>query len=244
MFKAVIFDFDGVILDSEPLHYQACCTVFKQLGYALSYDEYTEKYIGTSDKDMFPLLLKTIGLDFTSHEVQSLINMKVEAYIHIIRHHDSLPMIPDLDNYLSSINRDTTKIAICSGSTKNEIRIVLERLLQGRLQSLFDCIITSDDVTHGKPSPEGYQLTANRLGVKPADCLVIEDSPHGVRAAKSAGMYVTGLSTTYPASQLAHADKIVSGYRELMQLHIGDPSLSAPQVSLKKNVKENASDYS
>jgi len=89
---------------------------------------------------------------------------------------------------------------------------------QGKLLSYFDTIVTSDDVKTGKPSPEGYLLTAQQLDVLPSQCLVIEDTPHGVKAAKSAGMQVIGLMTTYDRQQFLMADRVVSGYRQLLSL--------------------------
>lgn len=218
MFEALIFDFDGVILDSEPLHYEACCRVFNPLGITLSYEEYVQKYIGTCDKDTFPELLKSNGHLFTAQEINALIKQKVDSYIHIITHRNPLPMIKDLDNYLFSVKKSIRKMAICSGSTRHEIQFALEKLYQGKLQSAFDCIVTSEDVTSGKPSPEGYLLTAKELGVPAGKCLVIEDSPHGIHAAKSAGMHVIGLCTSYTPDDLSQADRIVSGYHELLQV--------------------------
>lgn len=217
MFDAVIFDFDGVILDSEPIHYEACCHVFNSIGLTLSYHEFKEKYIGLSDKEMFPLLLVNHGFHFTPAEINAFINNKIEQYTQIIKHHHNLPMISDVDKYIQKIVQDGKKIAICSGSMRIEVTTVLAKLKQGTLQPFFNTIITSDDVQLGKPSPEGYLLTAERLNVAPDKCLVIEDAPHGIAAAKSAGMFVIALSTTQEKHQLHKADRTVDSFVELLE---------------------------
>lgn len=215
MFEAIIFDFDGVILDSEPIHYEACCSVFNHIGLTLTYDEYTEKYIGLSDKEMFPQLLMDKGYNFSLDEINSFINKKIETYADIINSRDQLPIISGVDQYICDVIQGTKKMAICSGSTKKEVVTVLKKLKQGKLQSYFNTIVTAEDVKFGKPSPEGYLLTAKQLGVPTNKCLVIEDSPYGVEAAKAAGMYVIAILTTHERRQLQRADKIADDFTNL-----------------------------
>lgn len=188
--QAVIFDFDGVIIDSEPLHYEACLNVLKETGVNLSYKEYVKKYLGLSDKEMFPQLLMDRGRQFAANEITSLINKKIEHYINIINIHPNLPFTKNITQYIEKLIQEKKKIAICSGSTKKEILAVLTKLNGGSFLPYFNTIVTSEDVEHGKPSPEGYLLTAKRLGVSPDKCLVIEDSSHGIEAATKAGMCV------------------------------------------------------
>ncbi|CDZ76137.1 Phosphorylated carbohydrates phosphatase [Legionella massiliensis] len=216
MFQALIFDFDGVILDSEPLHYEACSFVFKQLGLALSYEEYVEKYLGLSDKEMFPKVLSAKNFNLSLDKINALIEEKTKHYQEIVRLCDSLPMIDSVDRYIEYISQKIPKLAICSGSTRNEIRAVLTKLKQGRLQSYFNTIITSEDVQQGKPSPEGYLLTAKQLNVPPSECLVIEDTPHGVDAAKAAGMQAIAILTSYKKDQFQHADKVITNFNQLI----------------------------
>ncbi|MGM9452041.1 HAD family hydrolase [Legionella bozemanae] len=216
MYDAIIFDFDGVILDSEPIHYEACCYVLKSLGITLSYCEYIKKYLGFSDKDMFPRLLRNEGVRCTEREIEHLIQQKASAYINIINNRDSLPLIVDFEQFIFKIAPKINKIAICSGSSRSEINAVLSRVRQGKLHAYFDAIVTTEDVQSGKPSPEGYLLTATRLNVAPGRCLVIEDTLHGVKAAKAAGMQVIGLTTTYDTYQFLIADKVITGYRQLL----------------------------
>ncbi|KTD10939.1 HAD-superfamily hydrolase [Legionella gratiana] len=216
MFDAIIFDFDGVILDSEPIHYKACCEVLKPLGITISYKEYMDKYLGLADKDMFPKLLKNEGLSFSNEEIHHFIQQKSATYIDIINSSDTLPLIADFDQFIFKIASKVKKIAICSGSSRSEITAVLSKVRQGKLRAYFDIIVTAEDVQIGKPSPEGYLLTAKRLDVLPPHCLVIEDTPHGVNAAKAAGMQVIGLMTTYERQYFLTAERVVKGYRQLL----------------------------
>ncbi|MCW8398409.1 HAD family phosphatase [Legionella sp. PATHC038] len=216
MFDAIIFDFDGVILDSEPIHYEAYCHVLKPLGITISYPEYMEKYLGLSDKDMFPKLLHNKRLNFSKAEVQRLMQQKTQAYTNLINRYEPLPLIVDFDQFLFKIAPKVKKIAICSGSSRSEITTVLSKVRQGKLHAYFDTIVSTEDVQAGKPSPEGYLLTAERLDVVPGRCLVIEDTPYGVKAAKAAGMQVIGLMTTYDRHQFLIADQVITGYRQLL----------------------------
>lgn len=217
MFKAVIFDFDGVILNSEPLHHQASAkALVKVFGIDFEYQEYYQHYLGVSDRVLFPKVLASRGRDLSSEELQHLIQEKIKAYQTLIREHESLPMIAYLDCYLMDLQENNYKMAICSGGNLAEISLVLEKLKHGCLRSYFQVITSVEDVKKVKPDPEGYLLTAERLGVSPSECIVIEDTPHGVAAAKAAGMYVIGLLTTYTKDKLYLADRVVSDYRFLV----------------------------
>ncbi|STX52628.1 HAD-superfamily hydrolase [Legionella busanensis] len=217
MIAAIIFDFDGVILDSEPLHYKACCQVLAPLGLALSYDDYQKNYLGLSDKDMFPQLMRDKQYSISNEDIIKLIHQKAIAYTEIILHHPTLPIIDGFPEFLTNIAKKVKKIAICSGSTKNEINSALTKIAQGKLQTYFNTIVTSEDVSHGKPSPEGYLLTAQKMNVSPKHCLVIEDTPLGIEAAKAAGMQVIGLLTSYKNKYDLNTNKAVSNFNQLLQ---------------------------
>lgn len=215
-FEAIIFDFDGVILDSEPLHYDACCVVFNSIGIKLSYKEYRNDYLGLADKEMFPKLLHNKKYSFSADEISSLIQQKVAAYTEIITTHKNLPVLPNFEQFILELAARNKKMAICSGSTRKEIAVVLSNYKEGKLQPYFEFIVTAEDVQVGKPSPEGYLLTAKHLAISPSSCLVIEDTPHGITAAKRAGMQVIGLCTSYEHHELSNADYIVPNYNYLM----------------------------
>ncbi|KTC73797.1 HAD-superfamily hydrolase [Legionella birminghamensis] len=214
---AIIFDFDGVIFDSELLHYEACSHVLRPLGTALSYEEYVEHYLGFVDKEMFPRLMRNKNHFFTAEEINALIDQKVTAYTRIIQNRSELPLIEDFEEFLFTIISKVKQLGICSGSSKSEISAVFSKVGQGNLAQYFHTIVTADDVKAGKPSPEGYLLTATKLNVAPERCLVFEDTPHGIEAAKNAGMHAIGLLTTYKQLHIPNADKIATGFRQLLE---------------------------
>jgi beta-phosphoglucomutase len=213
MFKAIIFDFDGVILDSEPLHFQACRDAFQSLNIAFTYEEFSKKYIGLADKDLFPQFLKNTGYVFSPGILDHLFDIKNEAYEKIIRDCPDLPVIPGLELFLQQMRQEKKSLAICSGSTRKDINILIERL---NLSSYFTSIVSTEDVRKGKPSPDGFLLAAERLNVSPKECLVIEDSSHGIEAARKAGMKVVALSTSHEADKLKQADRIAKDFHEIM----------------------------
>ncbi|WP_419419391.1 HAD family hydrolase [Legionella sp. D16C41] len=216
MIEAIIFDFDGVVLDSEPLHYEACCQVLKPLNLTLSYKEYQEQYLGLADKEMFPKLMQRMNYPISKDEIKLLAHKKSKVYIDIITQAQTLPVIEGFQNFLMSIATKVKKLAICSGSTRNEIESALTKIAEGKLSTYFDTIVTTENVSQGKPSPEGYLLTAERINIKPEHCLVIEDTPHGIQAAKEAGMRVIGLLTSYKHTKLLKADKTISNFKQLL----------------------------
>lgn len=216
MLEAVIFDFDGVILDSEPLHYEACCIALKNIGLSLTYKEYLNEYLGLTDKEMFPQFIMSKGQYLSSKEINSLIDKKVESYAHLINSRNKLPFIAGIDQFIIKTHQAGIKMAICTGSSKTEMLPVLERFKHGNLTDYFDVIVTSEDVQYGKPSPEGYALAIERLGVNATKCQAFEDSAYGIEAAKKAGLYVIALATTHPRHELQNADKIISSFEDML----------------------------
>ncbi len=223
MFEAVIFDFDGVILDSEPIHFEAYSHVLNEIGLTISHPEYMGKYIGLSDKEIFPKLLKNKGLNASLSEIELFIERKIAFYTEILNDKVDLPLISDADLYINFLLNSKKSLAICSGASTKKINSALVKLNGGKLMPYFHTIITADNVQNGKPSPEGYLLAAERLKVPPFKCVVIEDSPHGVNAAKKAGMFVIALLTTHNRDQLRQADKIVNGFSDLLSGNVECP---------------------
>jgi len=216
MYEALIFDFDGVILNSEPIHIKACCSVFSEMGITLPSSDYFSKYIGLSDKQMFPLIIAEEGLAISAEMIGNMIEKKIQAYASLIGNSDHLPIVNGLEQFIDVSIDHFGKAAICTGSTKIEVMSVLNKLNLENLHSRFDTMVTSDDVQEGKPSPEGYLLTAKRLATSPDRCLVIEDSPHGIDAAKTAGMDVIALTTTFAKERLSKADEVFDDFVSIL----------------------------
>lgn len=214
--SAIILDFDGVVLDSEPIHYEASRQVLSDIGLQLSFDEYNQHYIGLSDKEMFPKILHDKKSNFPLNEINGLIKKKVDIYTETISNHDQLPLVSGIDDFIVCMAKQRKKIAICSGSKRQEIASFFAKIKDRQLECYVSVIVTSDDVKHGKPSPEGYLLTAKLLNVLPDDCLVIEDTPHGVTAALEANMRVIAITTTHSKEQLCNAHMVIHHYTELL----------------------------
>lgn len=167
---------------------------------------------------MFPLILAENGCQSQHHEIKNLISQKIKTYEKIITSSSNLKSIHGLSDFLAFSHKVIPQFAICSGSTRTELETTLSNLEKGSLKKYFDLIITSEDVSQGKPSPEGYLKTAHTLNISPENCLVIEDTKNGILAAKRANMKVIGLATTHEVESLADADFIVNNYEKLMEL--------------------------
>lgn len=219
MIKAVIFDFDGVIIDSEPLHYEACLEVFASIGIKLSYSLYEKKYLGLSDDEMFPMILEDFGHEelINSETLTTLKAQKVQLYINIIKEKVKLPFIDGLFKLMKKLVESRVKMAICSGSTRSEILAVIDRI-DKKISKCFEVITSSEDVTHGKPAPEGYLLTAKKLGVSPENCLVIEDSRFGIQAAIDAKMKVFAFYTNQNMEEFSKLCQIFKDHNEISKI--------------------------
>jgi beta-phosphoglucomutase len=214
-YKAIIFDFDGVLFDSEKIHLQACNHVFSDFGFTISEEEYFQHYVGLSDNEMFPLILNEKAIIVDSSKIKSLRQHKVNAYKEIINRNESLSGLPNLVAFIEKARRTINHFAICSGATREEIDTTINKLESGRLQKYFTSIIAVEDVQSGKPSPEGYLLAAKRLNIPPQFCLAIEDTPKGIHAAKSAGMDVAAITSSNAKSHLSEATFVADDFIEI-----------------------------
>ena len=214
-FKAIIFDFDGVLFDSEKIHLQACNEVFHTLGFNIPEEEYFQHYVGLSDNEMFPLILNDKNIKCDSSQLKALRANKINAYKTIINRSKSLDGLLNVKSFISSYVHKVDYFAICSGATREEIEITLNKLENGTLRKYFKTIITIDDVSLGKPSPEGYLLAASRLGLQPEHCLAIEDTSKGASAAKDAGMCVAAINPFLSKADFKNVDLIAKNYGEI-----------------------------
>lgn len=214
-FKAIIFDFDGVLFDSEKIHLQACNEVFSTLGFNIPEEEYFQRYVGLSDNEMFPLILNDKNIKCESAQLKVLRASKVNAYKTIINRSESLDGLLNVKRFIDSYVHKVDNLAICSGSTREEIESTLNKLENGTLRKYFKTVITIDDLNVGKPSPEGYLLAANRLGLQPQHCLAIEDTQKGASAAKASGMSVAVITTSINNPEFKNVDLIAKSYEEI-----------------------------
>lgn len=208
--RALIFDFNGVILDDEPIHLAMFRRVLAEMGLAVTEEEYIEKYLGFDDRGFFEAVLRAHGRPAPPALIEELIRRKSVHYnAHIAEH---LPVIDGVPAFVRRVSR-SWPLAICSGALRNEIQFVLERL---GLSDCFRLIVSAEDTTVCKPDPQGYLLTLERLGplleggLRAGETLVVEDSLAGLEAARRAGMRTLAVTTSYPRDVLAPQADLVA----------------------------------
>jgi len=208
--EAVIFDFDGVIVDTEPLHYAAFQRLLEPLGLGFSWGEYVDTYMGFDDRDAFVEAFKAKGTGLSATALQGFIDRKADLFQEIIR--DGISAYPGVVDLIRGIRDSRTPLAISSGALRSDIGPILETL---GIADCFDVIVTAEDVARSKPDPECYRLAharlneSRRLDLTPGQVLAIEDTPAGIAAAKGAGLRVIAVTNSYPAAHLSQADLIV-----------------------------------
>jgi beta-phosphoglucomutase len=216
MLRAVIFDFDGVITDSEVLHLRAYNQVLAQYGIEISTRDYYKEYLGLSDLDCFKALVDKKVLQKPAKSIESLAEEKTEVFERLAETEGKI--IEGVRDLLLMLSRYKIPMAICSGALLTEIELVLE---QARLRSFFEVIVSAEYVRKGKPSPEGFLLTLKKLNhgrqnaISANQCVVIEDSRWGLEAARAAGMHSVAVTNSYDADELTLAEKIVTKLGEL-----------------------------
>jgi beta-phosphoglucomutase len=216
MLRAVIFDFDGVITDSEILHLRAFNRVLAPYGIEITTQEYYKVYLGMTDVDCYKQLIHQGLLKIGEEEIQSLIEKKYHIFERLATTEGHI--IEGARDFVLMLNQNELPMAICSGSLMAEIELILG---QARLRPYFTVIVSGEQMKKSKPDPQGYLLTLQKLNrgrrepISANECVVIEDSHWGLQAAIAAGMHTVAVTNSYDAKQLASAEKIVGKLSEL-----------------------------
>ena len=206
--RAVIFDFDGVIVDSEGAHFIALRDTMAAQGWPLSKLEYCERYLGFSDRDTFEALSADRALSLSPSAIARLTADKARRF-EALAETGPVPC-PGATECVRGLSQ-RFPLAIASGAIRREIVAALEGL---QLAACFAAIVGADDVAEHKPDPAPYLEAAQRLKVEPASCVAIEDSPWGLDSARGAGMFTIGVTHTYPADRLS-ADLVVTSLADV-----------------------------
>ncbi len=204
--KAVIFDLDGVLLDSERYHNQAILSVLEKEGFPPDPDCITE-YVGKTTPVFLREFYRDKGRELSEAEHARLVQAKKDEFWSLFKaeaHEGAAELVRGL--------RGGYKLAVASNSPEGYVR---DNLASIGLLEFFEEVISIDDVERPKPAPDTFLKAAQKLGVEPGVCLVIEDSIYGVAAAKAAGMKCIAVTTNYPAEALIDADKIVASLAEV-----------------------------
>ncbi len=198
--KAVLFDLDGVLIDSMPHHVAAWKEVFSELGVDLP-AEILRRSEGEKAKVTIMKLAPKYGLNLSDEQFDRLLDKKRSRY----RQTAPRGMRPVAKEAIETCRKIGLKTAIVTGSVRSN----LEWTLSDEERAMFDIILSSEYYNKGKPHPEPYLNAAKQLGLPPEACLVMENAPLGIQSAKAAGMFCVAITTTLPASDLSDADLIV-----------------------------------
>lgn len=210
--KAVLFDFNGVIINDELIHEQLIEQILIEENLRPKPGEFQKFCLGRSDRVCLTDLLNHRGRVVTETYLQQLIQRKAKAYQQHLEKLEKLPLYPGLEDLIFKLRSrsvsegDSLKLAVVSGAIRSEVELVLNR---ANIAKYFTVIVAGDEITSSKPEPDGYLLAVERLNqqysglnLAPSECLAIEDTLAGIQAAKRAGIGVVGVANTYPFHML------------------------------------------
>ncbi|MBI4885982.1 MAG: HAD family phosphatase [Acidobacteria bacterium] len=209
--QAIVFDFDGVIANSEPLHLRAFQRTLAEQGLPLSAEDYYARYLGYDDVGLFEALARDRAVALGAGQVAALVARKAAALQDLLE--DAQVLFPGASAFVRAAAAEVP-LAIASGALRHEIVEILDA---AGLGDLFAVIVAAGDTPHSKPSPAPYQLAFEQLrqrtgrALDPARSVAIEDSRWGLESARGAGLRCVGLTTSYPAGELDGAELVVSG---------------------------------
>ena len=212
MLRVLIFDFDGIIADAEPLHLEAFREVLRRDGIEISEKEYYERYLALDNRTFFIEILKDSDRDFDDLTIEDYIERKSSLFYKYLK--EDIKLFPGVKEFVSRMN-ERYMLAIGSGALRYEIEFILEG---AGIRDKFLAIVSAEDVQKCKPDPEVFLKALRRINenldpeIKPvsaSECLVIEDSFSGIRAAKAAMMKTLAVTNSYSLERLSEADLIV-----------------------------------
>jgi beta-phosphoglucomutase len=218
MLSAVVFDFDGIIVDSEPLHFRAFNEVLEPKGKNITWKDYCETYIGFDDRDAFKTIYKASKEKLGSSDLKALIAQKAAVMQKYIEDGEAVPL-PGAVELIKSIPV-RLPVALCSGALKSDIVPVLEKL---GISQVFSVMVTAEDTDKSKPNPAPYRLALKKLGITdPSTALAIEDTPAGIFSAKGAGLKVLAVTNSYDRKYLMEADAVTDSLEHVNRLTLED----------------------
>jgi beta-phosphoglucomutase len=213
--RAIIFDMDGVICDSEPLHMRAFQAVLHEEGISLTDNDYYEKYLAFDDRGCFNAVFALHQRTINPQIMKNLIARKAKFFDVDMK--ERLMIYPGVEPFVKKCS-ERGPIALASGARRLEVEFVLRK---AKLRNMFSAIVSADDVKNGKPDPETFLRALSIMndvrlqGTEPiqaSECLVIEDSKHGIEAAHAAGMKCAAVTTSYKAPELTRAQLIIDSF--------------------------------
>ncbi len=218
MLRAIIFDFNGIILNDEPFHFRSMRDAVADLGIRITQDEYYAEYLPMDDADCLNAICRNHSVTITDEQRAGILQAKPRLYRAYLQH--GYPFAPGVDQLIRTA-AVRYPIALASGASRSEIE---SALTAKGLLNCFRVILGAEDFTVGKPSPQSYLLALEKLNqvmgdsfapVRPHQCLVIEDSIGGIQGARAAGMICLAVAGTYPKEKLSAANRVVSSLHEI-----------------------------
>lgn len=209
--QAVIFDLDGTIVFSHPTHFAAYEKLFGEFGIKWTFEEFERVFAGTGAPAIIEQILKRNGV--RGFDLPALVKKKRDIFNEILAQ-KKLEVVPGFFEFLAEVNRRGLKKIIASGSNKANIRSMLENI---GVSHEFPQVVSGEEVAHPKPAPDIFLAAAQKIGAAPMECLVIEDTDHGVKGALNAGMKCIAFTTTLNLQILkaSGANEIVKNYTEI-----------------------------
>lgn len=236
--QAILFDFNGVIINDEPIHEKLLAQLLIEENLRPKEGDFRELCLGRSDRACLTDLFARRGRILQEEDLTQLIQRKAQAYQAYLETLEKIPVYSGLDDLIYKIRVAGLKMAVVSGALCSEIQLVLNRL---NIAEYFSAIVGGDDIKTSKPDPDGYLLAVERLNqldpslnLQPHNCLAIEDTFAGIEAAKRAGIPVVGVAHTYPFHMLQrHADWAIDylwdlNLERVQQVYSGQAPLTPP----------------
>lgn len=214
MRTGIIFDLDGTLANSEPLHERALRLVAQSLGMSLSSEQFLELCVGVGDLPSLANIARANHRSLTHQQLIELSAAKHQAFADLLET-EGVPECPGAVDLVLDAARQVP-VAVCSGSRRQTVLAVLDAM---KLAAVPRAIVTLDDVTQGKPHPEPYLRTAELLGLAPDACVALEDTPSGARSALAAGMGVVAVEHSVAASEFPEVHRVVT---DIAQLSVAD----------------------
>jgi HAD superfamily hydrolase (TIGR01509 family) len=215
MLRAIIFDFNGVVLDDELLHFDAMRDTVADFGIHLTQEIYWDRYLPLDDTRCLDAICRDYSVRLRDDERAGALARKARIYRRLLR--DRLPLFPGAARFIINA-AGRYPLALASGARREEIESTLD---SAGLRSYFAVIVAAEDFAQAKPHPESFLLALERLNaaihfapIRPEQCLVIEDSIGGIHGARQAGMLCLAVTNSYPSERLQAADKIVASLEE------------------------------
>ena len=209
MIQTVIFDMDGVIIDSEPVYFEIDKQMFEELNIAVSFEEHCS-YVGTSSQNMWNAIITKHGV---AEQPAELMRKEYSLYLEHLANANDLQPIDGVVELIHELYKNNFKLVLASSSQMASIDIVLNKF---KLDELFIAKVSGSELAHSKPHPEIFLRSARLIKSDPSECIVIEDSKNGVTAAKAAGMKCIGFLNPNSGNQdLKNADLVIHSFGEL-----------------------------